>query len=119
MCSNSGASPGMTLADSPTAWHFALLASPSVLYSRVVTVENRNQRIVGVARALRGWGLGSLAATLLSEGGPLPFLGAQALYFGAPVLDVLAPGADLQGLAGLLEDPEAVRALARQLTEAA
>jgi hypothetical protein len=80
---------------------------------------------MGVARALRGWGLGPsglgriVAATLLAEGGPLPFLGAQALYFGAPLLGALAPGADLEGLAGLLEDPEAVRALARQLAEAA
>ncbi len=80
---------------------------------------SRSNRIAQVARAVRGWGLGGLAAALLAEGGPLPFLGAQALYFGAPVLDALAPGADLEGLAGLLEDPEAVRVLARQLSEAA
>jgi hypothetical protein len=84
-----------------------------------VTAENRNLRIIGVARALRGWGLGSLAGALLADGGPLPFMGAQALYFGAPVLDLLAPGADLPGLAAILEDPESVRALARQLAEAA
>ena len=81
--------------------------------------ESREQRIMGVARALRSWGLGGFAATLLAEGGPLPFLGAQALYFGAPLVGALAPGADLEGLAGLLEDPEAVRAPARQLAEAA
>jgi hypothetical protein len=86
--------------------------------------ESRGERIARVARALRGWGLGrsgvgQIVAALLAEGGPLPFLGAQALYFGAPVLGALAPGADLEGLAGLLEDPAAVRALAQQLSEAA
>ena len=80
---------------------------------------SRRQRIARVARALRGWGVNGLAATLLAEGGPLPFLGAQALYFGAPVLGALAPGVDVEGLAGLLEDPESVRALAHQLSEAA
>jgi hypothetical protein len=80
---------------------------------------SRRLRIVRVARALRGWGLAGPAATLLSEGGLLPFLGAQALYFGAPVLGLLAPNADLEGLAGLLDDPESVRALAQHLAEAA
>jgi len=84
-----------------------------------MTEISRGERLARVARALRGWGLGGLAATLLTEGGPLPFLGAQVLYFGAPVLDALAPEADLAGLADLLEDPAAVRALARQLSEAA
>ncbi len=90
-----------------------------MLYSQNMSDVSRGQRILGVARALRGWGLGNLAATLLADGGPLPFLGAQALYLGAPVVGLLAPGADLEGLAGLLEDPEAVRDLARQLAEAA
>jgi hypothetical protein len=80
---------------------------------------SRSKRIAGVARALRGWGLGGLAAALLADSGPLPFLGAQALYFGAPVVSALAPEADIEGLAALLEDPESVRALARQLAEAA
>jgi len=96
-----------------------MLASPIVLYSPIMIDVSRRMRIARVARALRGWGLGGVAATLLAEGGPLPFLGAQALYFGAPVLGALAPSADLEGLAGLLEDPEAVRALAHQLVEVA
>jgi hypothetical protein len=96
-----------------------MLASPIVLYSPIMIDESRRKRIARVARALRGWRLDGLAATLLAEGGPLPFLGAQALYFGAPLLGALAPAADLDGLAGLLEDPEAVRVLAQQLAEAA
>jgi hypothetical protein len=79
---------------------------------------SRSQRIMRVARALRDWGLGGLAAALLEDGGPLPFISAQALYFGAPVMGALASGDDLEAMAALLEDPESVRALARQLTEA-
>ena len=96
-----------------------MLASPNVLYSPIMIDVSRRQRIARVARALRGWGLAGPAATLLAEGGPLPFLGAQALYFSAPLLDALAPHADLEGIAGLLDDPESVRALAQQLAEAA
>ena len=84
-----------------------------------MTEISRGERLARVVRALRGWGLHGLAATLLAEGGPLPFLGAQALYFGAPLFGALVPDADLAGLAGLLEDPAAVRALAQQLAEAA
>ena len=96
-----------------------MLASPSVLYSQIMFDVSRGKRISGVARALRRWGLSSLAASLLAESGPLPYLGAQALYFSAPILGALAPGADLDGLAALLEDPEAVRTLVRHLSEAA
>ena len=97
----------------------AMLASLSVLYSPIMIDVSRRLRIVRVARALRGWGVAGPAAALLAEGGPLPFLGAQALYFGAPLLGGLAPNADLDGLADLLGDPESVRALAQQLAEAA
>ncbi len=96
-----------------------MLASLNVLYSGIMIDVSRRLRISRVAHALRGWGLAAPAAVLLAEGGPLPFLGAQALYFGAPLLGALAPGVDLAGLAGLLDDPEAVRALAQQLAEAA
>ena len=96
-----------------------MLASPSVLYSRNMIDVSRRLRMDGVVMTLRGWGLAGPAAALLAEGGPLPFLGAQALYFGAPLLGALAPGVDLAGLAGLLDDPETVRALAQQLAEAA
>lgn len=96
-----------------------MLATPYMLYSPIMIDASRRKRIARVARALRGWGLGGLAAALLEDGGPLPFIGAQALYFGAPVLGALAPGDDLEAIAALLEDPESVQALARQLTEAA
>jgi hypothetical protein len=66
-------------------------------------------------RGLRGLGLGSLAASLLTHGGPLPFFGAQALYAVAPVLSVFDAGTGWNNLAAVLEDPAAARALAEQL----
>jgi hypothetical protein len=75
----------------------------------------REAQIQRAARALRGWGLGGLAATVLADGGPLAFLGAQALYFAAPVLGALPGGEGANAWAALLEDPAAARALAAEL----
>ena len=69
----------------------------------------------GVVRALRAWGVGGLAAELLEGAGPLSFLGAQALYFAAPVVEPFGSGNRLAAWAELLEDPHAVQALAGQL----
>lgn len=69
----------------------------------------------GVVRALRAWGAGGLAAELLESGGPLTFLGAQALYFAAPVVDPFGSGTGLTAWAALLEDPHAVQNLAGRL----
>ncbi len=66
---------------------------------------------------LRAWGLGGLASSLLRHGGPLPLVGAQALYFAAPMLDVFGSGDWLVGLANTLEDPTATQALADRLAE--
>ena len=67
---------------------------------------------------MRRYGLGGLAAALLGDGGPLPFLGAQALYFAAPILGAFSPAGRVEHLAALLEDPQSVRALARELKQA-
>lgn len=80
--------------------------------------SGRNQRLAAAARFVRRLGLGGLAASLLGDGGPLPFLGAQALYFAAPVLGAFTPAGEVEHLAALLEDPASVQALARQLGEA-
>jgi hypothetical protein len=69
----------------------------------------------GVVRALRAWGVGGLAAELLESGGPLTFLGAQALYFAAPVIEPFGSGTRLLAWAELLEDPQAVNDLAGRL----
>jgi hypothetical protein len=79
--------------------------------------SGRNLQISGVARVLRRLGLGGLAAALLGAAGPLPFLGAQTLYFAAPVLGAFSASGPVEHLAALLEDPESVRALARELKQ--
>jgi hypothetical protein len=68
-----------------------------------------------VVRALRAWGMGGLAAELLESGGPLTFLGAQALYFAAPVVEPFGSGTSLLAWAELLEDPQATQQLAGRL----
>lgn len=92
-----------------------MLASPIVLYSPIMSDVTRDERIERAARVLRRWGLGGVAATLLADGGPLAFFGAQALYFAAPVLGVLGTGEGVTDLAALLEDPAAAGALAAEL----
>jgi hypothetical protein len=66
-----------------------------------------------LARKLHALGLNDLAATLLESGGPLTFLGAQALYMVAPLL-----GNDAMALAHILEDPDSTRDLITSLSEA-
>ena len=81
--------------------------------------SGRNLDVSAAARLLRRFpAVGGLAAALLADGGPLPFLGAQALYFAAPLLGAFAGTGQMEQLATLLEDPLAVQALARELTQA-
>ena len=61
--------------------------------------------------------MNGLAASVLEDAGPLAFLGAQALYFAAPVAGLFASTDEIAGLARLLEDPESVQELARDLAE--
>ncbi len=85
----------------------------------MVDVKVDSDAATRLVKALRAWGLDGLAAGLLEGGGPLAFLGAQALYFGAPFLEPFGAEAQAQALAQLLEDPAAVRALASRLVERA
>ena len=77
--------------------------------------EREQAALAGLVEALRAWGVGGLAAELLEHGGPLSFLGAQALYFAAPVVEPFGSGNSLIAWAELLEDPAAVEALADRL----
>ena len=77
--------------------------------------EQQDSAVKRAARRLRGLGLGGLAATLLTHGGPLAFWGAQTLYAAAPMLSLFDDGEGVNELAGVLEDPAAARALAGQL----
>jgi hypothetical protein len=93
------------------AYHIPGLHFLIVLYSPTM-LDNRLMRLV---HGLRGWGLDGLAAGLLESGGPLPYLGAQALHFAAPLLQPFDPAGHLDGLAQLLEDPDQVAAMAAAL----
>ncbi len=77
--------------------------------------HNRGAAFAGLLQALRAWGVAGLAAELLESSGPLTFLGAQALYFTAPVIEPFGSGTRVLAWAELLEDPRAVQALADQL----
>jgi hypothetical protein len=89
------------------------IAKPSVLYSRGI-MENYSAVL---ARKLHSWGVDHLAATLLESGGPLAFLGAQALYCAAPLLGPMTPENDAMALAKILEDPASTQALVELLSE--
>lgn len=97
----------------------AMLANLSVLYSPIMLAEPRDSAVQRAARGLRRLGLGGVAASLLNHGGPLPFFGAQTLYWAAPVLSVFDAGTSWNELAAILEDPEAARALAGVLASEA
>lgn len=66
---------------------------------------------------LKALGLNGLAASFLETGGPLTFLSAQALHALTPVAGLLAAGETVSALALTLEDPQAARQLAQQLTD--
>jgi len=76
-----------------------------------------DSRITHIVNALKSWRLNGMAAALLESGGPLAFLGAQAVYFAEPLLSPFVPGDDLAALARVLEDPGAVQSLANRLAE--
>lgn len=77
--------------------------------------EREQPPLSPLVRALRAWGLGGLAAELLEHGGPLTFLGAQALYFTAPLVEPFGSGRQWAAWAETLEDPAAVHRLTGQL----
>jgi hypothetical protein len=82
-------------------------------------IQREQAALASLVRTLRAWGVGGLAAELLENSGPLSFLGAQALYFTAPVVTPFGSGTSLLDWAALLEDPATVRELASRLREPA
>jgi len=70
-----------------------------------------------LARKLHDWGLGGIAAALLESGGPLPYLGAQALYCVAPLMGPVTADNSAMALASILEDQASTQALVELLTE--
>ncbi len=70
-----------------------------------------------LARKLHALGLNNLAAALLESGGPLAFLGAQAMYMVAPLFGPSTSENDALALARLLEDPSSTQAFVKMLSE--
>jgi len=66
---------------------------------------------------LRRHGLESLAAWALEAAGPLVVLGAQAIYFGGPLLRPVFSNLQIDALAGMLEDHSETLAFAAFLRE--
>ncbi len=67
------------------------------------------------ADAIRRWGLRVPALIALEAGRPLAFLGGQLLWIAQPALSLFLPGQTIQQAAQLLEEPDAVAALAVRL----
>ena len=65
-------------------------------------------------QGLRRFGLAGLASALLESSEVFPFLAAQGLYIGQPLLEPWIP---VRSLTNLLEDPQRVRAFAALLQE--
>ena len=71
----------------------------------------------GWAEFLHRHGLENLAAWVLEAAGPLTVLGAQALYFGGPLLRPALTDTQRDALAGLLEDRNEALAFSAFLRE--
>jgi hypothetical protein len=71
----------------------------------------------GWAEFLHHHGLENLVAWVLESAGPLTVLGAQALYFGGPLLRPALTDTQRDALAGLLEDRNEVLAFSAFLRE--
>jgi hypothetical protein len=81
----------------------------------MATVTEERAHWPALQDSLRRMGLVELAAWAFEAGGPLTLLGAQALYFGSPLLrPCFAPGV-WRALTSLLEDEAEGRAFAAYL----
>lgn len=83
------------------------------MLSLTSTSQKRNPLI----KQIQHWGLGSLAAAVLENGGAFVSLAAQGLYVAEPLLAAWAPRASLREFAEMLEDPRQRAELADALRE--
>lgn len=75
----------------------------------------QNAFVDQVAAALGRRGLQTPALIFLETGHPLTFLGGQLLWVAQPALSLIMSAEVVANLAHLLEEPEAVKALAAKL----
>ena len=75
----------------------------------------QNAFVDQVAAALSRRGLQTPALIFLEAGHPITFLGGQLLWVAQPALSLFMAAKDVANMAQLLEEPEAVKALAASL----
>ena len=69
------------------------------------------------ADTIHRWGAQDVVATLLEALGPLNLVGAQVVYLGQPLLDLLLPKEQVNAFASLLDNPEETRAFTHLLRD--
>ena len=69
------------------------------------------------AETLHRWGAQELVATLLEAVGPLNLIGAQVVYLGQPILNMILPEDHVNAFASLLDNPEETRAFTHFLRD--
>jgi hypothetical protein len=77
------------------------------------------RRIAGWSSRLRALGLNGIVGALLDAAEPFGPLGAQLLWVAQPVVSLMLPSDEVDGLARLLDDPAGVAWLRSELTGAA
>ncbi|HLY28524.1 MAG TPA: hypothetical protein VKQ72_19410 [Aggregatilineales bacterium] len=71
-------------------------------------LEQLRKRMVALSSRLHAAGLEGVTDVLLDVAGPLGPLGAQALWIAQPVLGLMLPSDEIDGLARVLESPSGV-----------
>lgn len=82
------------------------------------SMQNNQQIWHSWAIRLQNWGIHEWVAALLEGAGPFIVLGVQFIYLSEPILRLAVPGAKIETLTHLLEDPQEIRDFATDLREA-
>jgi len=81
--------------------------------------DTRREQLIGEwAARLERWGIAPIAPILLQVLQPLGFIGSQWVLFGQPLLTLFADAQSFEELSSLLDDPDALGQIERQLTDA-
>ena len=81
--------------------------------------DTRREQLIGEwAARLERWGMVPIAPILLQVLQPLGFVGSQLVLFAQPLLTLFADAQSFEELSSLLDDPDALGQIERQLTDA-
>lgn len=84
---------------------------------RVLSLTSTPQKRNPLIQQIQQWGLGSLVAAILENGGAFASLAAQGLYVAEPLLAAWAPKQGLRAVAAMLETPDGRAQLVEALRE--